>query len=79
MLPNDPGQRATVLVAFATIGAIPSPTSAGNVSSVPPPAIAFIEPATAEVRTTIANRRDCSGMAQYRSPNKPHRFRAQPN
>ena len=53
MLLTVPGQSATVLVAFATIGEMPSPTSAGKVRSVPPPAMAFIAPATAEMRTMV--------------------------
>ena len=40
----EPGSRATVLVALANAGNI-TPVSAGNVSSVPPPAIEFIAPA----------------------------------
>src|SRR3712207_1661316 len=56
MLPSAPGQSATVLVALATIGGIPSPTRAGKVSSVPPPAIELTAPATAEARTTSGRR-----------------------
>src|SRR5918992_2106656 len=56
MLPRAPGHSATVLVALATIGGTPSPTSAGNVSSVPPPAIELTAPATAEARTTRGRR-----------------------
>src|SRR6266702_4221284 len=47
MLPSEPGHSATVLVALATRGVTPSPTMAGKVSSVPPPAIAFTAPAAA--------------------------------
>ena len=60
MLAPIPGQSATVLVALATIGVMPSPTSAGKVSSVPPPAIELIAPATAEMRT-MARRRNAEG------------------
>jgi hypothetical protein len=49
MLLIEAGTRPTVLVAFAISGGIPRPISAGKVSSVPPPAIAFIVPATAEM------------------------------
>src|SRR5678815_859995 len=38
MLPSEPGQIATVLVALAVIDGSPSQTSAGKESSVPPPA-----------------------------------------
>jgi hypothetical protein len=47
---SDPGTRATVLVAFAATGLTPAASSAGKVSKVPPPARAFIAPATMEVR-----------------------------
>jgi long-chain acyl-CoA synthetase len=43
---------AKVLVALAVSGAMPSPIRAGNVRSVPPPATAFIAPATADTSTT---------------------------
>src|SRR5688572_7340433 len=46
MPPSDPGQRAAVLVAFATIGDRPNQTREGNVRSVPPPATELIMPAT---------------------------------
>jgi len=36
---SDPGQIATVLVAFAIIGSLPIHRSAGKEMSVPPPAI----------------------------------------
>src|SRR6188472_2970440 len=53
MLPKEPGQSATVLVALAEIGGSPSQTSAGNVSSVPPPAIELTPPArSAAVKTS---------------------------
>src|SRR6267378_6506265 len=45
MLPREPGHSATVLVALATSGVTPRATIAGNVSSVPPPAMAFMAPA----------------------------------
>jgi hypothetical protein len=45
MLLNAPGRSATVLVAFAFRGDRPAATSAGKVSSVPPPAIALTNPA----------------------------------
>src|SRR5882762_1503194 len=45
MLPREPGHSATVLVALATSGVTPSATIAGNVSSVPPPAMELIAPA----------------------------------
>ena len=53
MLPKEPGQSATVLVALAEIGGSPSQTSAGNVNSVPPPAIELTAPArSAAVKTS---------------------------
>jgi hypothetical protein len=48
------------LVALATIGEIPNPISAGKVSSVPPPAMALMTPATAEI-ATMTTRRGVSG------------------
>ena len=51
--PNSPGHSATVLVAFATFGSRPSQSSTGKVTSVPPPAIEFIIPAT-KAAATIA-------------------------
>jgi hypothetical protein len=56
MLLSDAGQSATVLVAFATIGAMPRPMRAGKVSNVPPPAIAFITPLIVARITTTASR-----------------------
>src|SRR5215207_10443320 len=44
MLLNTPGRSATVLVALALSGERPAATSAGKVSSVPPPAIALTNP-----------------------------------
>src|SRR5688572_9118222 len=52
MLPNEPGHSATVLVAFAEIGGTPSHTMAGNVMSVPPPAIELTAPPTSAARNT---------------------------
>jgi hypothetical protein len=42
----DPGTSEIVLVALATTGGIPAPNKVGKVSKVPPPATAFIAPAT---------------------------------
>ena len=42
---NDPGQRAAVFVALATISSSPRPTRAGKEMRVPPPATALIDPA----------------------------------
>jgi hypothetical protein len=55
MLLTAPGQSATVLVALATRGDMPRPMSTGNVRSVPPPAMAFITPATPDVRMIAKN------------------------
>ena len=55
MLPNDPGHKATVLVAFAEIGGTPSQTIAGNVISVPPPAIELTAPPMSAARKTSRN------------------------
>src|SRR5207248_3482148 len=51
------GQSATVLVALATSGVTPSATIAGNVSSVPPPAMAFTAPATRAATSASDKRR----------------------
>ena len=45
MLPSDPGQIATVLVAFAITDGSPIDTSAGNDRRVPPPATELMAPA----------------------------------
>src|SRR6188474_347974 len=52
MLPIAPGQSATVLVALAVIAGTPSPTNAGKVISVPPPAMELIAPPMAAASTT---------------------------
>ena len=44
-LVNDAGQSASVLVALAAMGDNPPYINAGNDSKVPPPAIAFTNPA----------------------------------
>ena len=67
MLPTDPGKSATVLVAFACRGGMPSAISAGKVSKVPPPAMEFMTPAiiaamTANVSCEMDNVADgCGG------------------
>ena len=55
MLAIDPGHRASVLVALAETGGTPSANSAGNVSNVPPPAIEFTAPPTAEMAAMTAS------------------------
>ena len=47
MLAKEPGHSATVLVAFAGIAGTPRASSAGKVSSVPPPAMELAAPLTA--------------------------------
>ena len=49
---NWPGQRATVFVAFAWMGATPIDNIAGNEMNEPPPAMAFITPAMNEATTS---------------------------
>ena len=71
MLVIDAGQSATVLVAFALIGGNPSAMSAGNVTSVPAPAIAFMTPAiSAETITNtsliVGNVAGCRGPVDSR-------------
>src|ERR1700733_10600444 len=51
---NWPGQRATVLVAFAWIGRTPTPSRAGKERKEPPPAMAFRAPARKEARISRA-------------------------
>src|ERR1700733_170590 len=51
---NWPGQRATVLVAFAWIGRTPTPSRAEKERKEPPPAIAFRAPARKEARISHA-------------------------
>ncbi len=46
---SEPGTSATALVAFAATGDTPAASSAGKVSIVPPPAMAFITPAAMAV------------------------------
>ena len=51
--PSDPGQIATVLVALAIVDGSPTQMSAGNDTSVPPPATELMAPATnAATKTT---------------------------
>src|SRR6185437_11319896 len=45
MLPREPGQMATVLVALAVMGGKPSHTRVGKETRVPPPATELIPPA----------------------------------
>jgi hypothetical protein len=49
---NCPGQRATVLVAFAWIGRTPTPSNAGNDKKEPPPAMALRAPARKQAMTS---------------------------
>jgi hypothetical protein len=65
MPPSDPGQRAAVLVAFATIGDWPSQTRDGNVSSVPPPATELIMPAMKAIPKMAIPWKRVIGMLQY--------------
>ena len=52
MLVIAPGQRATVLVAFAIMGGTPRLTRAGKTRSMPPPAMELAMPArTARAET----------------------------
>jgi hypothetical protein len=55
MLPIDPGQIATVLVALAVIDGSPKASRAGNETSVPPPATELMAPARKDA--AMANRR----------------------
>ena len=74
MLPIAPGQSATVLVALATIAGIPSPTRAGNVTSVPPPVMAFMAPPiTAEITTSRSRIRSMPEGVGFRSTNESTR------
>ena len=45
MLPSEPGQMATVLVAFAVTDGRPSQIRAGKETRVPPPATELMAPA----------------------------------
>jgi hypothetical protein len=56
MLPSEPGQIATVLVALAVIDGSPSQTSAGKESSVPPPATELTPPARNAAVAAITTR-----------------------
>ena len=49
---SEPGTSATALVALAATGETPAARSTGKVSTVPPPASAFIAPATIEVTSS---------------------------
>ena len=59
MLPTVPGKSAIVLVALATMGGMPRPIRAGKVRIVPPPAMEFMAPATAEMTTITSKRAIC--------------------
>src|SRR4051794_36633516 len=50
--PTMPGHSATVLVTLAAMAGIPIAVNAGNDISVPPPAIAFTQPAAIPARAT---------------------------
>ena len=63
MLATAPGHNATVLVAFATIAGMPRPTSAGNVSNVPPPAIELTAPPMTAATRTKASRIEPEGAS----------------
>src|SRR5215218_9950585 len=67
MLPNDPGHSATVLVALAEVGGSPSPTSAGNVSRVPPPAMELTAPAAMAAANTSRSPSADTRVRVYRS------------
>src|SRR5258705_13676756 len=65
MLPTAPGHNATVLVALALIGGTPSAIRAGNVTSVPPPAMEFMTPpmsAETTARASLMVGNDADGM-----------------
>ena len=63
MAASAPGQSARVLVALAMIGARPSQSSAGNETSVPPPASELIAPATAPAAKSTATSSPVSGRS----------------
>ncbi len=76
MLPNDPGQMATVLVALAATESNPSQMSVGNVSSVPPPATELIAPAAkAEAKAEEPCKRsiEADKIKDYQEPAWPRR------
>ena len=56
MLPREPGQIATVLVALAVIDGSPSQTSAGKEINVPPPATELTPPARKAAVAAIMTR-----------------------
>src|SRR5215471_9352401 len=58
ILPSEPGQIATVLVALAVIGGNPSQTSVGKEISVPPPATELIPPARKAAVAAIRTRKN---------------------
>src|SRR2546430_4043391 len=58
MLPSEPGQIATVLVALAVIDGSPSQTSAGKEISVPPPATELIPPARKAAAAAVMIRKN---------------------
>ena len=58
MLPSEPGQIATVLVALAVIDGSPSQTSAGKEINVPPPATELIPPARKAAAAAIMTRKN---------------------
>jgi len=53
--PAPPGMSAIVLVALAATGETPKASSDGKVTSVPPPASAFMPPASAAARINTAH------------------------
>src|SRR5579883_1332951 len=55
----EPGQSATVLVAFAMIGETPENTNAGKVKKLPPPATALSVPPK---RAAMKRNRNCTNV-----------------
>ena len=77
MLLSAPGHSATVLVALAVSAGTPSPTSAGKVSSVPPPAMAFTPPPSTEAMNTAASASAERGSFGIRGKVRPDARRRQ--
>jgi hypothetical protein len=55
MLATAPGQRATVLVVFASTGNMPEKIIVGTVKKLPPPAMALSVPASMATKKSNPN------------------------
>src|SRR5215469_6388042 len=76
MLATCPGQRATVLLAFAFTGGMPRNSNVGKETKLPPPATALIAPARSAAKNRIvAWKRFMNGKSMLAGEQNPFAFR----